>query len=53
MERMDESDGPALFASGAKDSFYIYLDPKLIARVATTSFELGLPPAQRFRHSTL
>jgi AraC family transcriptional regulator len=34
---------------GTKDAFHIYLDPKLIARVATTSFELdlsrkGIPP---------
>jgi hypothetical protein len=27
---------------GTKDSFHIYLDPKLIARVATSSFELDL-----------
>jgi AraC family transcriptional regulator len=26
---------------GTKDSFHVYLDPKLIARVATTSFELN------------
>jgi AraC family transcriptional regulator len=30
---------------GTKDSFHIYLDPKLIARVATTSFELDLSRA--------
>jgi AraC family transcriptional regulator len=27
---------------GTKDAFHIYLDPKLIARIATTSFELDL-----------
>jgi AraC family transcriptional regulator len=30
---------------GTKDSFHIYLDPELIARVATTSFELDLSRA--------
>jgi AraC family transcriptional regulator len=30
---------------GTKDAFHIYLDPKLIARVATTSFELDLSRA--------